>query len=164
MDAKPAWLDDAIRELDRLDDARLEGALERLCESLKQPPNLDAVRWLALGMAIANEKFSKRLFLEVGLRAFDYAEQAAIYAELKDWPRFMSELGFELKSGERVSDAVLRILRSEDEEAWDKRNDRVATLLREISSLLGRLGTLARVKQRALPKEEAEDENWYPSI
>lgn len=114
--------------------------------------NLDPVRWIAIGMAIADKRFAKRLFTEVDIpRAFDHADLSANLAELMmlgdDTRRqFMQELGYDCGVKEKLSDAIIRVLVEADRESWRTSSARAEILAREIQQALCKLTTLARRK------------------
>lgn len=87
---------------------------------------LDPLRWLAIGMAIANRSFCKRLSDEVGPRAFEAESwqcfECALGMVLVDPPlgegAFFAELGIKRREGEKLSQAVIRILKDEANWQW----------------------------------------------
>lgn len=114
--------------------------------------NLDAVRWIALGMAIADKRFAARLFRDVDIRrAFDPAEDWALLVQMMmlgdDKKRqFMQELGYDCGVMEKLSDAIIRVLVEADQESWRTRSAKAEALARQIHQALCKLKALARHK------------------
>lgn len=126
--------------------AKIDGALERLCEKLQSPPNIDALRLIALGMSIACKPFREKLFLEIGdgSNAWGSMTDLVVMVILERHQELLSSLGFESKSKEKFSDAVIRLLSENEVESFHIRNDRVALMMNEILGLVSKLGMLAR--------------------
>jgi hypothetical protein len=135
-----------LAELEALAEAREDAVIERILERLTRLPDLDAVRLLALGMAIAHTGFARKLFDAVNVsRAFGInADEIAWMVENGKPAKALAALGYPVRSGEQVSDAIIRILAEEDQESWALRDDRAAALGRNIVQMVGRLATLAR--------------------
>jgi len=85
-------------------------------------PLIEPIRWIAIGMAIANRKFAERLTNEVGPWAFSgpsWDGYNAIEGILAELPRaglvLTQELGITIEAGEKLSDVVARVLKEEAE-------------------------------------------------
>lgn len=82
-------------------------------------PNVEAVRWMAIGMAIANRAFAKKLSDSVGYRAFEGPSQDAFYAIEGmlagiEPSRFIRDAVLASGGdGERLSDTILGVLSDE---------------------------------------------------
>jgi len=138
---------------------------------IRRQPELHWIRWVAVGMAVANSTFAKKLNDSVDLeRAFGGEEEstAAYHAVLLAYGKdrinldgLAEVLGIVLRDGEKLSDAILRILVNEDREVWDSRNDRAMALYREASAALSKLMTIARGKspQKIMAEGEFDDAN-----
>src|SRR5262249_13534184 len=104
------------------------------------PPLLEALQWIALGLALVNRRFAERLFVEVGRIAFpEGSAQRELYdlleildIELKSTvggasphqlSRIMDVLGIRQRQGEFFPDGLLRTLAEEAEREWEVRQD-----------------------------------------
>ena len=141
---------------------------EVLCEEIKRRllaeqltkkprvPELDYIRWLVIGMALANKNFAAKLFGEIfPAQAFgaDSDERTAIECieMMRHDPKdnrarelFAETLGLDLRAGEALSTALLRVLQDEQRDAWANRNDRAYQLFLEARNALSKLRTIAR--------------------
>ncbi len=88
-------------------------------------PLIEPIRWMAIGAALASEKFSLRLSKEVGSNAFDgpsrdaygYIEQIAAGLPLAE-AELCKIVGLQKINGDKTSDLMLRALAKEAEAAW----------------------------------------------
>lgn len=106
----------------------------------KPPLLLDCVQTMALAWALVDDRFANRLCREVGPRGFPQDSlKEMLYdliqircAEKKDGQghtarrRFLEALGVKRKEGEKVSDTVLRVLRSEAAQQYRNRKARTS--------------------------------------
>lgn len=104
---------------------------------------VDAVQWIALGLAMSNGEFAIRLCREVGPNAFDgFARIIYDQIEQGPGPRTRDLLGIDTDG--KLSGAILKFLASEAGRAWNVRNgqigkaaDAVETIKRSLATLLG---------------------------
>ena len=136
---------------------------------------LDPIRWMVLGMAIANKHFAALLFEEVGRRAFEdgsVAEEVfglieVMSADGFDWREcghametMMALLGDEFfdPKEEKISTAFLRILAKESEDSWEISNDKhhmreMKELAKRIRNDTAKMVEKMRVRKRPKPKK-----------
>ena len=156
--------DEFVREVAALQRQTIE---HERCERLKTMcPDIDAVRWIAIGLALANKKFAKRLFDELDMtRAFGEDGPASdcialveliMLGETKTAP-FLESIGVLLRDGEKLSGAIIRTLQDGDKEAWESRLNRADYYVRQIREATAKLLTLARRagKLNANPKPKS---------
>ena len=145
---------------------------------MKEPLLMDAVRWIGLGLALANDAFAAKLCDRCGPDAFPLDSVAhRVYravemhlAEVaeKDSAQIskaaaMAELGILLRPGVKVSDAILTALEGEAMEASDIRLSRAESpaftkargLVRTIHEATAKLLEMARADDRHQRSEEA---------
>lgn len=121
-------------------------------------PPLDAVAWIALGMAIANRPFARQLLDQVGPRAFQLDETMdATYTLIEaitaiDQPGRMPDhqrlalaktLNIPIINGEKLSTAILRLLSKEDENAWANRGNELMKLAKFVELSTSRIKRIA---------------------
>jgi hypothetical protein len=104
------------------------------------PVLLDAVQWMALGLALASQSFADLLHRDVGPNAFeDGSAQREMYelvmilsaqvasdetGAAATYGKVMSLLGLKRKKGEKLSATLARTLASEARREWSLRSDR----------------------------------------
>lgn len=131
-----------------------------------ESPQLDAVAWIALGMAIANRTFARQLLDQVGSRAFQLDEvmdqvyslvEAAVAMDqpgkLPDHQRLAlaKTLKVPIINGEKLSTAILRLLSHEDESAWTNRDNELMKLAKFVELSTNRI---KRIAYRPVIKEK----------
>lgn len=118
--------------------------------------NLDAVAWLALGMAVANRAFARKLTRDVGSRPFklDSAMEevygmveviADIEGQLPMHQRTMIAqlLGIPTINGEKLSDAIVNLLAKEDSDLWQHRDNELMKLAKFVGQATTRMKLIA---------------------
>ena len=107
-------------------------------------PDIESIRWLAIGLALANTEFAKRLSNEVGFRAFEGPSQEAFYgveiklAGLDPTKSVKFAVLAQEEPESRISEMVLRLLREEAEinfatTAYQHDHRKIATLAKQIA-------------------------------
>jgi hypothetical protein len=149
---------------------------KRLHDKLRaeQQPLIDAIRWVAIGIGIANRPFLKRLSDEVGFRAFNGASDDAfscLESTLADdsiteisQSVLCKVLGIRAGDREKLSNAILRVLRIEAKEVWEniqlpRDQRRLAELSRRIHQDAADLSAMCkRLETRFQPHFNEESE------
>lgn len=115
-------------------------------------PNLDAVRWILIGMALSSRAFLMRIGNTVDVRrAFgdcEAAEEAILSLEAGMIDNLAKNvLKIDFKDGEPLGNAMLRALESVDRQVWQADGDYVLACVRDIQQLAEKLGRMASVRK-----------------
>jgi hypothetical protein len=118
-----------------------------------RPPDLEAIRWVVVGMALLSKQYLRLVGDTVDVRRALGEEAADAILALEAANQLTTSslartLGISLRPGERIGQALLRVLSEEDESVWEAQHDQAKAMLREIRQAADRLESLVEQERR----------------